>query len=163
MVNAMPEVLSSSAQQVQNALAEKGMNCKVVQLADTARSAQDAANAIGCKVEQIVKSLVFRTRNTNSPVLVLASGSNRVNEKTVEQHLGEPLDKPNADFVRAKTGYAIGGIPPIGHTEPLKTFIDEDLFQYEELWAAGGTPHAVFKVKADELEQMTEGTRISIK
>ncbi len=159
----MSEVFSGSAQKVQKALAEKGLNCAVVQLSNTARSAQDAASAIGCKAEQIVKSLVFRGRNTNSPVLVLASGPNRVNEKTVEQFLAEPLDKGNAEFVRAKKGYAIGGIPPIGHIEPLKTFIDEDLFQYDELWAAAGTPYAVFKIKADELAQITKGDRISIK
>jgi len=159
----MPDVLSSSAQKVQKALAENGLKCEVMELPNTTRSAQDAANAIGCKVEQIVKSLVFRGRNTNNPVLILASGPNRVNEKKVEQFLSEPLDKANADFVRERTGYAIGGIPPVGHIEPLKTFIDEDLFQYEEIWAAGGTPNAVFKITANELEQITKGHRISIK
>src|SRR5262249_8829538 len=123
----MSEILSASAKKVQQALEEKGLNCEVRELPSTTRTAQDAASTIGCKVEQIVKSLVFRGKETSKPILVLASGPNRVNEAKVAQLLSEPLARADADFVRAKTGYAIGGVPPVGHAETIETFIDEDL------------------------------------
>ncbi|GAK60966.1 YbaK/prolyl-tRNA synthetase associated region [Candidatus Vecturithrix granuli] len=158
----MAETLSSSAQKVQDALHALGMACQVVELPATTRSAKEAAHAIGCQVGQIVKSLVFRGQNSNTPILALVSGANRVNEKTLSTLVAEPIQKADADFVREKTGFAIGGVPPVGHRETFVTFIDENLFQYQEIWAAAGTPHAVFKLTPDELKQITDGQIITV-
>jgi prolyl-tRNA editing enzyme YbaK/EbsC (Cys-tRNA(Pro) deacylase) len=159
----MSHKLSTSAQKVQDALNACGLICQIVELPDSTRSAQDAAQAIGCQIGQIVKSLVFRGKQTQKPILVLASGSNRVNEKKLKKLVSEPVKKADADFVREKTGFAIGGVPPVGHREQLETFLDEDLLQYEEIWAAAGTPHAVFKLTPSELRKITEGRVISVK
>jgi prolyl-tRNA editing enzyme YbaK/EbsC (Cys-tRNA(Pro) deacylase) len=158
----MADTLSSSAQKVQNILRAKGFQCQVVELPGSARTAKEAAHAIGCTVAQIVKSLIFQTRNTQRPILVVASGTNRVNEKRLAALVGEPIEKANADFVRERTGFAIGGVPPVGHNEPLETFIDEDLARYEEIWAAAGTPFAVFQLTPADLQTMTGGTAVSI-
>jgi prolyl-tRNA editing enzyme YbaK/EbsC (Cys-tRNA(Pro) deacylase) len=159
----MGNQLSSSAQKVQAALAERGLACEVVELPESTRSAQEAANAIGCQVEQIVKSLVFRSRNSGHPVLVLASGPNRVNEVRLAELNGEPVARADAGYVREHTGFTIGGVPPLGHTERLRTFIDEDLLRYDELWAAAGTPHAVFRLTPTELLSLAEGQVVGIK
>lgn len=157
------QVLAKSAQSVQDVLAKKGLTCKVVELSNSTRTAQDAAAAIGCDVAQIVKSLIFKTKETHRPVLVLASGPNRVNEKVIEALLGEKILKADAEFTRDITGFAIGGIPPIGHKEPIDLiFIDEDLLKFEDIWAAAGTPNAVFSLKGKDLCEMTKGKVISI-
>lgn len=149
--------LSPSAQKVQRALNTLGLTLEVVELPASTRTAPEAAAAIGCTVGQIVKSLVFKAKRSERPVLVIASGANRVSEKKLETLIGEPLGKADADFVRQRTGFVIGGVPPLGHLEPLLTFIDEDLLQYEEIWAAAGTPNAVFKLAPKDLMRMTEG------
>lgn len=155
--------LAKSAQSVQDALAKKGLTCKVLELSDSTRTAQDAATAIGCEVGQIVKSLIFKTKETHRPVLILASGPNRVNEKVIESFVREKIVKADADFTREITGFAIGGIPPIGHRELIELiFIDEDLLNFEEIWAAAGTPNAVFNLKGKDLLEMTNGKVISI-
>ena len=159
----MSETMSSSAQKVQDALKVHGVACRVIEMKQTTRSAQEAADAVGCQVGQIAKSLIFTGKKSNQPVLVIASGPNRVNEKTIRHYLSEPLSMAKAEFVREHTGFAIGGVPPIGHLNPLRTFIDEDLFQFEEIWAAAGTPHAVFKLTPDELKKITNGEVISVK
>lgn len=159
----MAEKLSASAQKVQDALSAYGLEFQVVELPASTRTAQEAAAAIGCTVEQIVKSLVFCTKQTRTPILVLASGPNRVNEKAIGKIVGEPIEKAPADFVREVTGFAIGGVPPVGHKEPISTYIDQDLLQYEQLWAAAGTPNAVFCLRPADLEHLTCGTLISIK
>jgi prolyl-tRNA editing enzyme YbaK/EbsC (Cys-tRNA(Pro) deacylase) len=128
----------------------------------TTRSAAEAADAIGCQVEQIAKSLVFKTKQTGKPILVIASGVNRVKEKKIETVLGERLDKADADFVREHTGFAIGGVPPVGHAS-FAIFIDEDLLQQQEIWAAAGTPFAVFRLTPLNLVKMTGGRVIAIK
>jgi prolyl-tRNA editing enzyme YbaK/EbsC (Cys-tRNA(Pro) deacylase) len=156
------ENLSKSAQSVQDALAKKGLTLKVVAFPASTRTAQDAANTIGCTVAQIVKSLIFRTQQTKRPILVLVSGINRVNEKTIEQHVGEKIEKADADFARQTTGFAIGGIPPVGHIQAIETFIDEDLLKLDELWAAAGTPNASFNIKAIDLQPLSNGKIISI-
>lgn len=153
----MSEPLSESAQKVQDALNRHGVPCRVMELPGSTRTAQDAAKAIGCRVEQIAKSLVFRRKTTSRAVLVVASGVNRVNEKKLRNLLSEPVEKADAEFVREHTGFAIGGVPPAGHSKPLEIFIDEDLFKYEEIWAAAGTPHAVFKLTAGDLLKITQG------
>jgi prolyl-tRNA editing enzyme YbaK/EbsC (Cys-tRNA(Pro) deacylase) len=158
----MSELLSESAQKVQDALIRLGVTCKVVELPGSTRTAQEAAQAVGCRVEQIAKSLVFQGKTTNRPVLVVASGANRVNEKKLRDLLSEPVKKADADFVREHTGFAIGGVPPAGLSKPMDIFIDEDLFKYEEIWAAAGTPHAVFKLTAQDLLNITQGKVVKI-
>jgi prolyl-tRNA editing enzyme YbaK/EbsC (Cys-tRNA(Pro) deacylase) len=120
------------------------------------RTAVDAAAAIGCDVAQIVKSLVFR-RAGGAALLVLASGRNRVDERKVEVLTGEPVGKADAAFVRAATGFAIGGVPPAGHPEPLETLVDADLLDHDELWAAAGTPRSVFAITPQDLLALTGG------
>jgi prolyl-tRNA editing enzyme YbaK/EbsC (Cys-tRNA(Pro) deacylase) len=159
----MSNGLKPSAQKVQQALKARGLSCEVVQMDTTTRSAGDAARAVGCEVGQIVKSLVFEGRQSHRPILVVASGVNRVNENTLGRHVSEPVKMAKADYVREKTGFAIGGVPPVGHRNQLNTFIDEDLLQYAEIWAAAGTPHAVFKLTPDQLKMITNGTVISVK
>ena len=157
----MPNELSVSAQKVQAALAAAGVDCQVVELPDSTRSAQEAAQAIGCQVEQIVKSLVFRTRQTRRAVLVLASGPNRVNEKRIGQLLGEPIERADADFVREATGFAIGGVPPLGHDRELPTLLDESLRRFETVWCAAGTPHAVFEIATEALLAALPGASVA--
>jgi len=155
--------LSSSAKKVQEVLKVLGLELQVVELQETTRTSADAARAVGCEVGQIAKSLVFRGQRTQRPILVIASGSNRVNEKRVGELISEPLGKANADFVRQKTGFVIGGVPPVGHAEKLEVFIDEDLLRYSEIWAAAGTPNAVFRLTPSDLVRITEGRVIGIK
>jgi prolyl-tRNA editing enzyme YbaK/EbsC (Cys-tRNA(Pro) deacylase) len=158
----MSKELSTSAQKVQDALKKFGFTCRVVELPGSARTAIEAAQAIGCQVDQIAKSLVFKGKRSKKPILVVAGGSNRVNENKLKELADEPVKKADADFVRQKTGYAIGGVPPIGHSEKLEVFIDEDLLKHEEIWAAAGTPRAVFSLKPAELPKMTGGRVVNI-
>ncbi len=154
--------LSKAARSIQDALDRKGLETRVVELSSSTRTADDAARSIGCEVAQIVKSLIFRARDTGRPILVLASGANRVNEKAIAGYLGEPLAKADAEFAREATGFAIGGIPPLGHKQPITTFIDKDLLTHSEVWAAAGTPNAVFCLASAALEDLTGGTIVSI-
>jgi len=159
----LSEGLSSSAQKVQDALRALGFVCQIVEFTQTTRSASDAAQAIGCQVGQIAKSLVFRGKQSQKPILVIASGSNRVNEARLGELVGEPIERPDADYVRQRTGFAIGGVPPVGHSEAVRSFIDEDLLQYEEIWAAAGTPNAVFRLTPAALVRMAGGRVVPIK
>ncbi len=154
--------LSSSARKVQQALETLGLSLKVIEMPESTRTAQEAAQAVGCQVGQIVKSLVFKTKRTRRPILVVASGQNRVNEKKLAAILGEPLGKADADFVRENTGFAIGGVPPVGHVQILETYVDRDLFQYENIWAAAGTPRSVFCLTPADLVKMTTGKVVDI-
>jgi prolyl-tRNA editing enzyme YbaK/EbsC (Cys-tRNA(Pro) deacylase) len=149
--------LKPSAQRVQDALTARGLGERVVELTATARSAAEAAAALGCEVGQIAKSLVFKARQSGRAVLVVACGANRVDLARVEALLGEPLDRADPDFVREQTGFAIGGVPPIGHAQPLVAVVDEALLAYARIWAAAGHPHAVFALTPDELVRMTGG------
>lgn len=159
----MNKPLSASARKVQQALQALGLDLQVIELPGSTRTAVEAAQAVGCQVGQIVKSLVFKAKRSQRPVLVVASGQNRVDEHRLEALLGEPLGKADADFVRQQTGFVIGGVPPVGHTQQLETFIDEDLLQYAEIWAAAGTPHAVFRLTPGDLVKMTGGQVAAIK
>jgi len=155
--------LKESAQRVQNKLSELGHANQVLELADSTRTAQEAADAIGCDVAQIAKSIIFRLAGSDKPLLVVASGSNRVNEKQIAKRLGEKLAKADADYVLEHTGFVIGGVAPIGHSEPVMTLIDEDLFAFQTLWAAAGHPKAVFELTPAELVQMTGGQVMAVK
>lgn len=159
----MNRELSSSARRVQEALHGFGLDCRVKELTESTRTAVDAANAVGCDVGQIVKSLVFRGKTSGNAVFVVASGANRVNEKELARMVGEKIEKADPDFVREQTGFVIGGVSPVGHPAPLHTFVDEDLLQYEELWAAAGTPHALFSLTPQQLCQITSGNVVAIK
>ncbi|MDJ0894020.1 MAG: YbaK/EbsC family protein [Alphaproteobacteria bacterium] len=155
--------LRGSAQRVQAALDKAGIAAEVMEFPETTRTAEEAAAAIGCTVAQIAKSLVFRSAENGRPVLVIASGSNRVDEKKVTALLGEAIEKPDAEFVRDRTGFAIGGVPPAGHREPLITFIDRDLLDLERIWAAAGTPFAVFALSPNQLVELTGGQVADLK
>jgi len=154
--------LSPAAQRVQELLRAAGSEARVRQFAATARTSAEAAAAIGCAVAEIAKSLVFKAAS-GRPVLVIASGVNRVDERKIAAALGEPIGKADAAFVRDRTGYAIGGVAPIGHTTPPAIFIDEDLRRYATIWAAAGHPHAVFPLSPAELERLTQGRVIAVK
>jgi prolyl-tRNA editing enzyme YbaK/EbsC (Cys-tRNA(Pro) deacylase) len=159
----MAEALTATAQRVQDALQALGVACQVVELPASTRSAAEAAQATGCRVEQIAKSLVFRGLSTNRPVLAIVSGANRVDEERLGELIAEPVAKADADYVRQRTGYAIGGVPPVGHVESLPCLIDEDLFQYDAIWAAAGTPRAVFRLTPTDLQRITGGRVVSLK
>ena len=159
----MSSKISSSARKVQEALIEYGITSQVVEMPQSTRTADDAARAAGCQVGQIVKSLIFKGKNTQQPILVATSGANRVNEKKIANIISEPLAKADAEFVREKTGFAIGGVAPVGHVQQIRLFIDEDLLQYDEIWAAAGTPRAVFKLTPQELQKITNGQVIAVK
>ncbi len=154
--------LSASAQKVQQILKKMGFDCKVHELPASTRTAGEAADAVGCRLGQIVKSLVFKGGHSGKPVLVIASGANRVDEGKLSAQIGEPITKADPNFVRQRTGFAIGGVPPVGHREALATFIDQDLLQYDQVWAAAGTPHAVFPLNPADLQKMTGGALTAI-
>lgn len=155
--------LSRSAQRVRDALAARSAALEVLELPASTRTAADAAAAVGCSVAQIAKSIVFRTVQGRKPVLVIASGINRVNESRIAAYLGEAIEKADADYVREQTGFAIGGVPPVGHAQPITTIVDEDLLALGEVWAAAGTPNAVFRLSAASLPALTAGAVRAIK
>ncbi len=144
-----------TARRVQGLL---GPRFEVMEFEASTRSAAEAAAAIGCTVGQIAKSLVFRAAASDRPVLVVTCGTNRVSESIIATHLGETIERANADFVRERIGFAIGGVPPIGHSEPVLIIIDEDLRSFDGIWAAAGTPNAVFRLTFDDLVRLTGGT-----
>jgi prolyl-tRNA editing enzyme YbaK/EbsC (Cys-tRNA(Pro) deacylase) len=154
--------LSQSALKVQKALNEIGLQLEVIELPASTRTSLEAAQAVGCQVGQIAKSIIFQALASHRPVMVIASGPNRVNEKVIEALIGEAIGKADADFVRQRTGFVIGGVPPVGHTERIETFIDQDLLHYSEIWAAAGTPHAVFRLTPADLQHITNGMVINI-
>lgn len=135
----------------------------MVELPASAHTAAEAAAALGCHLGQIAKSLVFRASDSDRPVLVIAAGSNRVDVGAVGAHFGEKLVRADAEWVREVTGFAIGGIPPLAHSTPPVVYIDEDLLALDEIWAAAGTPHAVFRLDPAELQQLTGGTVIRVR
>jgi len=155
--------LSSSAQKVQDALHNLGFALTVIEHAESTRTAEEAAERVGVTLGQIVKSLIFQGKTSGKPILVLTSGANRVDEKRIKTYAGENIRRADADFVRTVTGYAIGGVPPIAHVQQMETFVDEDLLQYDVIWAAAGTPKAVFELTPDDLQKMTHGKVVRVK
>ena len=154
--------LEPAAQRVQDALRAKGLDCTVRHMDRTTRTAEQAAVTCGCAVGQIVKSLVFRGARSGRAYLLLVSGANRVDEKSVAAHLGEALERPDAAYVREATGFAIGGIPPLGHDTSLATFMDEALLAHDVVWAAAGTPDAVFPIAPAQLVEAAAATVIPV-
>lgn len=155
----MKPATSSSALKVQAVLGE---GFEVLEFETSTRTAADAAAAIGCSVGQIAKSLIFRAVDSGRPVLAIASGSVRVDEARLSDLLGEEIGRADAEFVREQTGFAIGGVPPVGHRSASVIFIDETLLGFETIWAAGGTPNSVFRLRPDDLVRLTGGTVASI-
>ena len=155
--------LSSSAQKIQDLLLSLGYPYSVVEHAESTRTAQEAADRAGCELGQIVKSLIFRGKTSGKPILVLTSGANRVDEKLISGYAGETISRADADFVRAVTGYAIGGVPPIGHTEKMETYLDADFLSHQTIWAAAGTPNAIFELRTEDLQKMTGGKIAQVK
>jgi prolyl-tRNA editing enzyme YbaK/EbsC (Cys-tRNA(Pro) deacylase) len=150
--------LPRSARRVRDALLALGLPADIHRLADSTRTAPEAAAAVGCELGAIVKSLVMRGASSGEPVLALVSGSNRADEGLLAAAFGEPIERPDAAFVREVTGYSIGGIPPVGHPSPLRTIVDEDLLRYDIVWAAAGNPHAVFPIAPADLTRAANAT-----
>lgn len=155
--------LHPSAQRVQDTLQQLGFSGEVLELESSTRTAAEAAQAAGCEIGQIVKSLVFVLEPEGTPLLVLVSGANRVHEKRLGRQLGGSLTKADAEFVREVSGFAIGGVPPIGHKTPMRTIIDEDLLQFDVIWAAAGTPNAIFRLTPQDLVRLSGGQVLSVK
>ncbi len=154
--------LQKSAQYVQETLNASGIPLTVVELPGSTRTAVEAAAAIGTTVAQIAKALVFKKKITKQPVLVIASGINRVDIARIGGLIGEEVILADPEFVRKHTGFVIGGVPPVGHAEPITTLIDEDLLEFEEIWAAEGTPHAVFRLSPQDLVRLCGDTVVRV-
>lgn len=152
--------LSKNSQKVQAYLNNFGLKIKVLELTESTRTAAEAAIAAECEVGQIVKSLVFRSGE--EALMFLVSGKNQLDVKKVNHFLGKDISKADADFVKQKTGYVIGGVPPVALSSPIDTFIDEDLMKFEDVWAAAGTPHAIFQIKSNDLPRLTGGKVIAV-
>jgi len=156
-------VLSNpSVERVRTALARAGLRAEIVELPGAARTAQAAADFLGCQVGQIANSLVFRAQVSDRAVLVMSSGAKRVDLERLAAALQEPVGKADADFVRSRTGFAIGGVPPVGHADVGRIFVEKSLAAHRELWAAAGHPHTVFRLSYDELLRVTGGAQADL-
>ncbi len=154
MCGAQLHSLPESVQRVARVLQDKGHPHLPQMLDDAARTAQQAADALGIGVGQIAKSIIFRRKSDDAAVLVVTSGDRRVDEKKVDALVGK-TGRADAEFVRSKTGYAIGGVPPLAHATPPVTLIDRELLRFDEVWAAAGHPHAVFCLHPSDLAALT--------
>ena len=153
--------MKPSVQRVKDALGAAGLRPEIGEYAETTRTAQAAADALVTTVERIVKSLVFLA--DDAPIVVLASGVNRVDTHKLGRALGRRIDRADAARVREATGFAIGGVAPVGYPGPVETLIDRDLFQYDLVWAAAGTPHTVFPIRPDDLVRVTGGQVLDVR
>ena len=154
MCGAELKALPEGVQRVAAALQAKGHPHAPVMLDDAARTAQQAADALGIAVGQIAKSIIFRRKSDDAAVLVIASGDRRVDEKKVDAIVGK-TGRADAEFVKAKTGFTIGGVSPLAHATPPVTLIDRELFRFDTIWAAAGHPHGVFQLRPQDLEALT--------
>ena len=155
--------LKPATRRVQEALATKGLSLEVREFPASTRTAEEAAAVIGCTVAQIAKSLIFRARESDRPLLAIVSGKNRADEGKLAALLGERIVRADAEFVRARSGFAIGGVPPVGHLEPPVTFLDSDLQAFDEIWAAAGTPNSVFRLTPHALAQITGAAFVDLR
>lgn len=156
------EDIDEKTKRVLKVLQEFGCDLPIVRLPVAVRTAKDAARELHCSVDQIAKSLVFRGKLSGKPILIIASGAHRVNEQTMKLVVGEELEQADAAFVLTHTGFAIGGVAPVGHVALLPAFIDRTLARYEEIWAAGGTSDTVFSISFSLLVTITHGTVVSV-
>lgn len=152
-----------SVERVRAALTAAGAASEIVRFDQSTRTAAEAAETVGCEVGQIAKSLIFKAKKTGRPILVIARGDGRVNEKKVAATLGEKIGRADADFVRETTGFAIGGVAPVGHAGEVVTFLDEDLGAFDRIWAAAGAPNAVFETSFGDLLRITGGEAIAVR
>jgi prolyl-tRNA editing enzyme YbaK/EbsC (Cys-tRNA(Pro) deacylase) len=158
----MTTELTASARRVQDFISAKGFSFNVKELPGSTRTAQEAADSIGCAVSQIAKSLVFKEKKSSRPVLIIASGTNRVDIHKIETATGWQLGRADGKYVKETVGFAIGGIPPVAHNQPLETLLDPDLKNYDTIWAAAGTPFAVFELTPGDLESLTSGKWVDL-
>jgi prolyl-tRNA editing enzyme YbaK/EbsC (Cys-tRNA(Pro) deacylase) len=163
MDSEVKKTLSPSAQKVWEALFAMGHDYKIIEFQDSTRTPAEAADRVGCQIGQIIKSLIFRCQDSGQPVLVLTSGANRVDDGLIGRYSGETICRADADFVRLTTGFAIGGVPPVGYPHPVETYLDEDLLQYDKIWAAAGNPNAVFELTPAALIKLTSGKVVRVK
>jgi prolyl-tRNA editing enzyme YbaK/EbsC (Cys-tRNA(Pro) deacylase) len=161
MSSASAVLTSPSVERVRQALERAGMRAEIVELPGAARTAKAAADFLGCELAQIANSLVFRAEATDSAVLVMSSGARRVDTDRLSRLLGEPVGKADAEFVRRHTGFAIGGVAPVGHSL-RRIFIEKSLAAYDALWAAAGHPHTVFRLSYPDLVRITGGTQAEL-
>lgn len=154
----MENLYAKSTLKVKRALEVQGYDLLIKEMPSSTRTATEAAEAIGCGLGQIVKNLIFKLKDSQKPIMVIASGPNRVDEKLFKNLLGEKLVKADADFVVKHTGFSIGGVPPLALDNPIETYLDEDLMAYDEIWAAAGTPNSVFRLTPEILKKITGGT-----
>lgn len=156
------EELSRASARVAEELARLGATTEVREMPESTRTAAEAAAALGCGVAQIVKSLVFRAVANDEPVLVLVSGADRVDEARLAEVVGTEVEQATGKFVRSRTGFAIGGVPPVGHAEPLVTYLDQHLLGHALVWAAAGTPRAVFPIHPADLVRITSARVVAV-
>ena len=154
--------MSRSSARVAEELNRLGATSEVKHMPDSTRTAPEAAAAVGCDVAQIVKSLIFRSVAGDEAILVMVSGADRVDESLLAGVVGDQVERATAEFVRARTGFAIGGVPPVGHSEPVATYLDEHLLDLDLVWAAAGTPNAVFPIKPAELARITSAKVVAV-
>ncbi|MBC8452110.1 MAG: YbaK/EbsC family protein [Rhodospirillaceae bacterium] len=158
----MERTKSRSVERVRAALSVLGIDGAIKTFDQSTRTAAEAAEAVGCEVGQIAKSLIFRAKASDRPVLVIARGDGRVNEKKISQALGEKIGRADPEFVRERTGFAIGGVAPVGHTGEVVTFLDDTLGEFATVWAAAGAPNTVFATTLEDLVRMTAGEMIDV-
>ena len=158
----MSSTMRDSARRVQAFLSAKGFAFEVKELSGSTRTAQEAADSVGCQVGQIAKSLVFKDKRSGEPILVIASGANRVDLKKIKAATGLKLGRADGNYVKEKVGFAIGGVPPAGHSQPLTTILDPDLKQHDAIWAAAGTPFSLFQLSPNDLVPLTNGQWVDL-
>ncbi len=159
----MSAVLSSpSVERVRRALAAAGLEREIVELPGAAHTAKAAAQFLGCELGQIANSLIFRGAASDGAILVMSSGARRVDTARLAALVGEPIARADADFVREKTGFAIGGVAPVGHAGETLRFVEASLAAYAEIWAAAGHPNTIFRLTFDELMRITAGRRVEV-
>jgi prolyl-tRNA editing enzyme YbaK/EbsC (Cys-tRNA(Pro) deacylase) len=159
----MTKNLKHSLQRIQNLLQDYNLEIKVIEFKQLTRTSKEAAELIGCEVGQIAKTLIFKSKKTHKPICVIVSGKNRLDEMKIVRHLGEEIEKPDADFIIEHTQFVIGGIPPIGYPLENKPLIDEDLLMYQEIWASAGTPYVVFRIAPKDLLKITEARVVMLR
>ncbi len=157
--------MKPAAEKIQLIINQLGLDSQIVEFSESTRTSAEAAAAIGTSLAQICKSILFAAGEgaEAEPVMVIASGANRIDTRKIQSHVGKHLHKATADFVREKTGFAIGGVPPFGHTNPITLFIDQDLLGFDVVYAAGGTPNAIFPIKPADLVRVTGAPVIDVR
>lgn len=150
--------MSKSLKRVQRALEAAGVAAEVVEMAEGTRTAADAAAAVGCEIDQIAKSIIFRGETSGAAILFLTAGGNQVDAGKASALAGEPLGKADAALIRAQTGFAIGGVAPVGHLSPIRAFWDARLSAFDRVWAAAGTPRHVFAIAPAQLQEISGAT-----